>query len=141
MIETSPSKEFILAETTELRDALPKGIEWAWDSHHNALLAEFSVDHEQSFLLTLAQYYPHKWDKKSIKQAAPKLGHRAKKFADLRASQLLFSTDNSGEAEIMLAWWPWGHGATISARIFRGNQDEYVPKSGLFQKISASFKK
>lgn len=126
-----------MSTSQPLREALENQLEWSWDDYHQALLAEFSVDHENAIFLTLLQHFPFQWDKKSIKKAPPLLRHRASRFAELNKTQKLLTLDESGDQEIMVAWWPWGHGATISVRVFRADTSEMKPQSP----ISAFFNK
>ena len=138
MLDSPASKALILSESEPLREALSHQLEWNWDEYHQALLAEFSVDHEQAIFLTLLQHFPFQWDRKSIKKAPPLMRHRASRFAALNKSQRLLTQDDSGDQEVMIAWWPWGHGATISVRIFRADTSEMPEPSGLsklFKKI------
>lgn len=139
MTESPANKELIYSDTQELREQLSDRVQWQWDKHNHALLAEFSVDHEQPVLLTLKQFFPHVWDKNSIKKTSPYLQHRAHDFAQLNKRQLLLTQDEDGQAEIMLAWWPWGHGATISARLFRASDQPYTPKTGIWHWLSGLF--
>ncbi len=139
MTESPVNKDLIYASTEDLRVLLSDRVQWQWDKHNNALLAEFSVDHEQPVFLTLRQYFPFCWDKKSIKRASPILRHRAHAYAQLEKQQLLLTKDEDGKDEIMLAWWPWGHGATISIRLFRTSDQPYVEDKSLFTKIKNLF--
>lgn len=139
MTESPATKTLIYDSSEELRELLSDRVQWQWDKHNHALLAEFSVDHENPVFLTLKQHFPHIWDKKSIKKSLPELRHRAGNFAELEKKQLLLSKDMDGKDEIMLAWWPWGHGATISVRIFRSNPEPFVPETGLFSWLKNIF--
>lgn len=139
MTESPASKELIYTNTQELREQLSDRVQWQWDKHNHALLAEFSVDHEHPVFLTLKQYFPHVWDKKNVKKSSPYLQHRAQGFAHLNKQQLLLTKDEEGQDEIMLAWWPWGHGATISVRLFRASDLPFTPKVGLLPWLKSLF--
>lgn len=137
VIDNPTTKEFIYAQSEPLREHLDDRVQWQWDKYHQALLAEFSVDHEQPVYLSMKQHFPHVWHRKNIKTATQYLRHRAGYFGELKKDQQLLTVDVTGDAELMAAWWPWGHGATISVRLFRANTSEYTPSSGL----SALFKR
>ncbi|MCC2616495.1 hypothetical protein LJ739_09605 [Aestuariibacter halophilus] len=139
MNDNPATKELIFESTAPLRDALDNRVYWQWDKHYNALLAEFSVDHEQQVLMTVKQFFKRQWDNKTIRQAPPEVRHRAHDFARLDKKQLLMVSDEPGCQDIMLAWWPWGHGATISMRIFRADDTPYEPPSGVMATIKSWF--
>ncbi len=124
-----------------LMDALEQRIDWQWDDHFDCLLSEFSVDHEHAVFLQVKKHYPHIWDRKTIKKADPFLRHRAGVFGDLVKNQLLLTQDSDGQEDVMLAWWPWGHGATISVRVFTANSNTYVPPSGFWHSIKSLLNK
>lgn len=136
----NPADQALIAQSTEsLRSLLPEHIEWRWDEHHRAWLAEFSVDHEETVWTALCDCFQHQFDRKTIKKAPPTLKHRAGYYGKLEKNQKLLSVDSDGSNEVMLAWWPWGHGATVSVRAFRGNTSPYVPQTGLWDKVSQLF--
>ncbi len=139
MKDSPANKQLIMSTTDALRESLSDRIQWQWDKHHQALLAEFSVDHEQHVYLTLLQHFPVHFDKKTIKQASPELKHQAGKFAQLSKEQQLLVSESQGQSEVMVAWWPWGHGATVSVRIFRIDPQPYVPPTGLLQWCKSVF--
>ena len=139
-MQDSPANQALINATSEaLREALSDKLTWKWDDFHHALLSEFSVDHEHHVFHTLQQHFPHVWDKKSIKQAPRLLKHRAGYFGKLDKQQKLLTLDEQGESQVMLAWWPWGHGATISVRIFRTDDTPYQPESGILAKLKGLF--
>lgn len=112
---------------------------WQWDEHFKAYLTEFSVDHEQHVFLTAQKHFPKVWDKKELKYADPVFLHRAGFFASLEKNQRLLSKDDNGENDIMLSWWPWGHGATISVRLFCANAQPYAKPLTLLDRLRKIF--
>lgn len=136
MTENSASKTFIFEHTESIQTALSQYTECTWDDRHQALLAEFSVDHSDPIMTILLQSFPHSWDSKTIKKANPILKHKAKHFAELKVSQRLLTKGIDGSEDLMAAWWPWGHGATVSIRIFRVNQEAYIEKNGITNKLA-----
>ncbi len=117
-------------------EALAPLVKWKYDDFHKVMLAEFSVDKEDQVLFTLQQVLPNCWDAKTIKKAPEQVKHYAGSFSKLIRQQKLFSANIDSHPQIMLAWWPWGHGATISARVFLTNTAPFVAKRGFFQKLS-----
>lgn len=120
-------------------EALGSKIQWQWDEQFQCLLAEFSVDHKEHVLLTAQKYFPFDWNRKSLKKADPYLIHRAGFFSALEKKQRLLTSDENGNRDIMLSWWPWGHGATVSARLFKASELPYIPPSGLLYKLKSLF--
>jgi hypothetical protein len=137
MTESDTSKTFIYEHTESIQTALSQYTECTWDDRHQALLAEFSVDHADAIMAILLQSFSHSWDNTTIKKANPILKHKAKHFAELQKSQRLLTKDINGSEDLMAVWWPWGHGATVSVRIFQGNQQAFVAQSGIFNKLAA----
>ncbi|MDP5029973.1 MAG: hypothetical protein NWQ54_09010 [Paraglaciecola sp.] len=120
-------------------ESLSPLVKWQYNDFHQVMLAEFSVDKQQQVMTTLEQILPCQWDAKSIKKAPDEVKHLAGFFAKLVKNQKLLSTDYLTQPKIMVAWWPWGHGATVSVRLFLTNTSEYQPKQGLLQRLTAIF--
>ena len=80
------------------------------------------------------------WDKKELKYADTIFIHRAGFFSNLEKNQRLLSRDKSGENDIMVSWWPWGHGATISVRLFCANTQPFAKPISLFSRLRNLFK-
>ncbi|MFT2090240.1 hypothetical protein [Paraglaciecola sp. 2405UD69-4] len=120
-------------------DALTPIVKWKYDNFHKVMLAEFSVDKEEQVLITLQQIFPDSWDAKSIKKAPPKVKHYAGPFAKLVKKQKLLSANPDNHPRVMAAWWPWGHGATVSVRLFLTNTEPYVEETSLFSKLRNLF--
>lgn len=135
MNENSIFKHQFTTLTAPMTSAFEPRLTWQWDEHFACLLAEFSVDHEVPVFMTASKLFPQVWDKNNIKQADPFLRHRAGEFGLLTKNQRLLTIDTTGQQDIMLSWWPWGHGATLSMRIFRANSAPYVPDTSLLNKI------
>ena len=133
------NQEQLLTYGQAVIDALQPLVKWQFNEHHQVMLAEFSVDKQQQVLEALAAVLPCQWDAKSIKKAPGEVAHMAGFFAKLIKNQQLFSADPASRPKIMVAWWPWGHGATVSVRLFLTEQSEYQPKSGLLQRLATMF--
>jgi hypothetical protein len=120
-------------------DSLSPLVKWQYNDFHQVMLAEFSVDKQHQVMAVLQQTLPCQWDVKSIKKVSGEVKHRAGFFAKLTKNQQLFSEDLQTQPKYMVAWWPWGHGATVSVRLFLTNTSEYQEKTGLLQRLSAIF--
>ncbi len=132
-------EEHLQIHGKEIIDALSPLVKWKYDDFHKVMLAEFSVDKEQQVMLTLQQLLPNSWTAKTIKKAPAEIKHYAGAFAKLTKNQQLLSASVESRPHVMVAWWPWGHGATISVRVFATNTAPYVEKRGFFSKFSNIF--
>jgi hypothetical protein len=120
-------------------DALSPMVKWKYDDFHNVMLAEFSVDKEEQVMITLQQVLPVSWDAKTINKAPDEVKHYAGIFSKLIKKQKLFSIGTEQHPQFMVAWWPWGHGATVSIRLFMTNTSPYVAKTGFIHKLTRLF--
>ena len=139
MKDTSIQQKTITDSCSSFIEELGDKIEWQWDNHFDSYLAEFSVDHQEYAFKIAEKHFPYVWNKKSIRKANPILRHRAGFFNLIEKNQRLLSKDTNGEHDVMLVWWPWGHGATISMRLFCTNTLNYSEPKGWFAKIKAFF--
>ena len=120
-------------------EALSSKVKWKYDKFHKAMLAEFSVDKQEQVLLTLQQFLPISWDAKTIKTAPDEVKHYAGKFSKLVKQQKLFSTNIESHPKVMATWWPWGHGATVSIRLFLTDSSPYIAKTGFMHNLKRFF--
>jgi oxalate decarboxylase/phosphoglucose isomerase-like protein (cupin superfamily) len=120
-------------------EALSSMVKWKYDDFHKVMLAEFSVDKQDQVLFTLQQVLPINWDVKTIKKAPNEVKHYAGIFSKLVKQQRLFSTNIERHPIVMAAWWPWGHGATVSVRLFLTDVSPYVAKNGFMHKLTRIF--
>lgn len=132
-------EEHLQIHGKDIIDALSPIVKWKYDEFHKVMLAEFSVDKEDQVMLALKQLLPNSWDAKSIKKAPAEVKHYAGSFSKLIKKQKLLSANIEHRPQVMIAWWPWGHGATISVRVFLTNTAPFVEKHGLFNKLSSIF--
>jgi hypothetical protein len=114
-------------------------VKWKYDDFHQVMLAEFSVDKQDQVLFTLQQCLPVCWDVKTIKKAPCQVKHYAGEFSKLVKQQKLFSSNIELQPKVMAAWWPWGHGATVSVRLFLTDTSPFVPKTGFIHKLMRLF--
>jgi hypothetical protein len=114
-------------------------VKWKFNQFDQVMLAEFSVDKEDQVFFSLQQLLPEIWDAKSIKKAPSEVKHYAGVFAKIVKTQKLMSSNIELKPRVMLAWWPWGHGATISIRLFLTDTAPYVAKKGLVHKLTGLF--
>lgn len=132
-------EEKIRVYAKDLVEALSPIVKWKYDDFHKVMLAEFSVDKQDQVLFTLQQVLPVNWDVKTIKKAPDEVKFYAGPFAKLVKQQKLFSTNIERHPKVMAAWWPWGHGATVSVRIFLTNPSPFVAKTGFLRKLTQLF--
>lgn len=123
----------------EVIEALSNIVKWKYDDFHKVMLAEFSVDKQDQVLFTLQQVLPVNWDVKTIKKAPGEVKHYAGAFSKLVKKQKLFSINIERQPKVMAAWWPWGHGATVSLRLFLTDTSPYVAKTGIIHKLTQIF--
>jgi hypothetical protein len=132
-------EEQLHAYGKEVVDALSPMVKWQYDEFHKTLLAEFSVDKEVQVMSALQQCLPMIWDSKTIKKAPDEIKHLSSSFHKLIKKQKLLSASLEKNPKFMLAWWPWGHGATISIRLFLVNSSPFVEKQGVLHRIKKIF--
>jgi hypothetical protein len=132
-------EEQLQTEGKAVIDALAPLIKWQYNDFHQVMLAEFSVDKQEQVVAALQSVLPHQWDVKSIKKSPEEVKHLAGFFAKLVKNQQLFSSDYQSQPKVMVAWWPWGHGATVSIRLFLTNTSEFQPKQSFIQRLSTIF--
>lgn len=120
-------------------DALAPIVKWKFNDVEQVMLAEFSVDKEKQVMSVLRQLLPYQLNAKSVKKAPDEIKHKAGGFAKLVKNQQLLSEDPSLNPKVMVAWWPWGHGATVSVRLFLSDTREFVPRRNLIQQLLAIF--
>lgn len=123
----------------DVLEAMSSMVKWKYDEYHQVMLAEFSVDKQDQVLFTLQQHLPVCWDVKTIKKAPDQVKHYAGKFSKLVKQQKLFSSNIERQPKVMAAWWPWGHGATVSVRLFLTDTTPIVPKTGFIHKLTRLF--
>ena len=116
-------------------DALNGVVKWKYDDFNRALLAEFSVDKADHVNALVKEHYEVEWHAKNIKQAPDLMKHLAGKYAVLSKKQRLYYPANDPHPDVMLAWWPWGHGATVSVRLFMVSQEPFVSSKPLLKRI------
>lgn len=132
-------EEQIMIHGKDVIAALSSVVTWKYDSTNQLMLAEFSVDKQDQVLSTLYQGFPLNWDVKTINKAPDEVKHYAGSFSKLLKHQKLFSTHSDRYPKVMAAWWPWGHGATVSVRLFLTVTTPYVAKSGFINKLKCIF--
>jgi hypothetical protein len=123
----------------EVVDTLSPMVKWQYDEFHKTLLAEFSVDKEAQVWSALQQCLPQIWDAKTIKKAPDEVKHLSNSFHKLIKKQKLLSVELEKSPDFMVVWWPWGHGATISIRLFLVNSLPFVQKKGFLQNLKKVF--
>ena len=101
----------------ELFGAFQGVLSWAWDSRFKAVLAQFSVDIEDSIRETLERNFSRTWHTGNIGQSPDTLRFINTHLGGLWEGQLFFMSEPTPEGFIFCAWWPWRNGKTISIRV------------------------
>ena len=101
----------------ELLSAFQDVLSWKWDSRFETVLAEFDVANKDKVRAILDRHFRSAWDSSNIGKAPLCVKEVDTYLGNLRAGQMLFSSDTIRSAYIYCAWWPWGNGTTISIRI------------------------
>lgn len=112
---------------------------WEWDAHTQALQGAFSVDHKDAVWAILEEEFPHIWSSKNLRSCPPETRQQARHFARLQKQQKLLC--GYKEPALMAAWWPWGHGATVSLRLFLADTRPYQPAKGVRARLASFFGK
>jgi hypothetical protein len=123
----------------DIIEALSCVVKWQYDDFHKVMLTEFSVDKQAEVQSILQQFLPMTWDPKTIKKAPGEVKHFAGRFSKLIKQQKLFSTDIERHPKLMAVWWPWGHGATVSVRLFLTDTSPYISQTGFMHKLTHFF--
>lgn len=109
--------------------------EWQWDERHQAIQTAFSVDHAEVVGRILSDYFSHHWQGKAFRQAPTELRHKAGVFARLEKRQCIYT--HAADPQLFAVWWPWGHGATVSVRLFLPDLSPYQPPTGMLAKLKS----
>jgi len=92
-------------------------LKWKWDDRFEALLAEFTLQTQDTVTGVLKKHLRNAWDDKTIKKAPDAVKTSSRYFGNLRKGQLLFTTAPEDSDQILAVWWPWGDGQSVSVRI------------------------
>ena len=101
----------------QLYEAFQGVFTWRWDSRLKAVLAEFSVDIEDSVRETLERYFSMTWHTGNIGQSPDTLRFVNTYLGGLWEKQLLFTSEPTPEGFVFCVWWPWSNGKTVSIRV------------------------
>ena len=101
----------------EFSTAFQETLSWKWDSRFETVLAEFSVDDQESVRAVLDRYLNMAWDRSTIGSAPDNVQTITSDLGGLMPGQLFFTSDPSRNTMLFCAWWPWGNGKTISIRV------------------------
>lgn len=90
---------------------------WEWDSRFQTALTTFKTEDQLTVREILEGSMGKAWDSVTIESAPENVQHALVPFGGLMPNQLFYAADISEEGILFCAWWPWGNGQTISARI------------------------
>lgn len=101
----------------EFSSAFQEKLSWKWDSRFETVLAEFSVEDQESVRAVLDRYLNMTWDRSTIGSAPDNVQTITSDLGGLMPGQLFFTSDPGRDTMLFCAWWPWGNGKTISIRV------------------------
>lgn len=136
------SEQQVYQFTQPIFSTLGDDLKWRYEERLSAMLSEFARDKNQRVQDKLAEHFPDKWDRKSIKKAPKALKHQLGKLAKLNAEQLIFSVPASDSSPTLIAlWWPWDHGGTFSVRLLALPESYNIEptKLNIFTKLKLLF--
>ncbi|MDZ4099536.1 MAG: hypothetical protein U1E13_12695, partial [Methylophilaceae bacterium] len=81
-----------------LFDELNGIMSFKWDDWVGSILAEFSVEQQDSVRLILEKFLPAAWDKTNIGTAPQVVQALDQRLGGVRHAQLLFTSEPSGDA-------------------------------------------
>lgn len=137
-MEVNQLEQQIHQQSDELKSLLDTHVnEWQWDERHQAIQTAFSVDHAEIVSRVLGEYFSDCWQGKTFRKAPPELRHKAGVFAQLSKKQCIYT--DTADPQLFAVWWPWGHGATVSVRLFLPDHSPYLPRSGWLDRIKCWF--
>lgn len=112
----NPNKYDIKAVCQPLFDELNGLMSFKSDDWVGSVLAEFSVEQQDTVRSILDRFLPAAWDKTNIGTAPQVIQALDQRLGGVRYGQLLFNSESSAEAFVFCAWWPWGNETHISIR-------------------------
>lgn len=111
-----PSTSHLSSTVEALGEALPESLKWEWDDRFDGVLAAFEVTDKDRIFAVLTARLGQAWDITNINDAPDGIRVAIQGFGGLTANQLLFTSDWKQDLVLLVFWWPWGNGATISIR-------------------------
>jgi hypothetical protein len=125
----------------ELLGDLDGILSWQWDRKSRVLVAEFPTSKEKEVRAVLERHLIQKWDSESINDVPENIKTATGDFNDLRAGQLIFTSDPDIHDLVFAVWWPWGNGEVVSMRIASPSTEESLAaeNQSIFSKILGFF--
>jgi hypothetical protein len=90
---------------------------WQWDPYFGAALTVITADNQAAASQLLEGCCGKPLDAQSITNGPEHLRAIMDKAGGLRSGQKVFFSDTDQPAFVLVAWWPWGNGASISVRV------------------------
>jgi hypothetical protein len=112
----------ILATLTKLHADWPSQ-GWSWDARFKVVTSSFGTDTAPAMRALVAGAIPHEWTSESFASAPDEVRALAQRCGDLRAGQLLMTSDAVAGMILFAMWWPWGDGQQVSVRVGVANCD------------------
>lgn len=92
-------------------------LKWTWDGRFEAHLAEVAIEDAQKVSEFLRAQFAAHFDKKSLKTAPEEIRAAVESSGGLESGQNYYTSEDTGDAFLYGAWWPWGNGKVISLRV------------------------
>jgi hypothetical protein len=105
------------------------GSAWEWDKRLDCALSTVAKPEEARALALLAGQLGEPFSPATVRSAPADLQQICARTGGLRASQRAFGTTLSDGATALCLWWPWGSGASFSARVAAGGELTSVVRS------------
>jgi hypothetical protein len=93
------------------------GSAWEWDGRLECALSTVAKPEEAQALALLAGQLGEPFSPATVRAAPAALLQICARTGGLRASQLALATTLSDGGTAYCLWWPWGSGASFSARV------------------------
>lgn len=97
-------------------DIVEKGrnlFSWQWDPYFESALTVIPVANQEEVSSLLEECCGHRVEDQLPEDLQPVMS----RVGGLRAGQKAFLTDANKPAFVLVAWWPWGNGSSISIRV------------------------
>jgi hypothetical protein len=105
------------------------GSAWEWDARLSCALSTVAKPEEAQALALLTGQLGEPFSPATVPSAPADLVQMCARTGGLRASQRAFAMTLSDGATALCLWWPWGSGASFSARVGAGGELTPVVRS------------
>jgi hypothetical protein len=96
---------------------------WQWDPYFQAALSVIQSTDQKDALQLFEEYCGKPMDERFLSEGTPDIRDILNQFGGLRSGQIAFITDRQQPSFILVTWWPWNNGSSISIRLRLLNED------------------